>query len=53
MYDDLPVNKDFFHRDGYSGTYTQSLTSQLDLKLIGAYYQGHGQQFINFAETRR
>jgi len=51
MYDDLPANKDFFHRDGFSGTYTQSLTSQLDLKLIGAYYQGHGQQFINFSAT--
>jgi len=51
MYNDLPANKDFFHRDGFSGTYTQSLTSQLDLKLIGAYYQGHGQQFINFSET--
>src|ERR1700693_3484009 len=50
MYDDMPVNKDFFHRSGYSATYTQSLTSQLDLKLVGAYYEGHGQQFINFAE---
>jgi iron complex outermembrane receptor protein len=50
-YDDLPANKDFFHRDGVSATYTQSLTSQLDLKLVGAYYQGHGQQFINFSET--
>jgi iron complex outermembrane receptor protein len=51
MYDDLPANKDFFHRDGFSGTYTQNLTSQLDLKLVGAYYEGHGQQFINFSET--
>jgi iron complex outermembrane receptor protein len=50
MYDDMPVNKDFFHRSGYSATYTQSLTSQLDLKLVGAYYEGHGQQFINFSE---
>jgi iron complex outermembrane receptor protein len=50
MYDDMPVNKDFFHRSGYSGTYTQSLTSQLDLKLVGAYREGHGQQFINFTE---
>ena len=48
MYDDMPVNRDFFHRDGYSGTYTQSLTSQLDLKVVAAYYQGNGQQFINF-----
>jgi len=48
MYDDMPVDKDFFHRDGYSATYTQSLTSQLDLKVVGAYYEGHGQQFISF-----
>jgi iron complex outermembrane recepter protein len=49
MYDDMPVDKDFFHRNGYSATYTQKLTSQLDLKIVGAYYEGHGQQFINFA----
>ncbi|MDE2137815.1 MAG: TonB-dependent receptor [Gammaproteobacteria bacterium] len=48
MYDAMPVNKDFFHRDGYSATYTQSLTSALDLKVVGAYYEGHGQQFISF-----
>ncbi|HVP33037.1 MAG TPA: TonB-dependent receptor [Steroidobacteraceae bacterium] len=48
MYNDMPVNRDFFHRNGYSGTYTQSLTSQLDLKVVAAYYQGNGQQFINF-----
>ena len=46
----MPVNQDFFHRNGYSATYTQSLTDQLDLKLVGAYYEGHGQQFIDFAE---
>jgi iron complex outermembrane receptor protein len=51
MYDDMPVGKDYFHRNGFSGTYSQKLTDQLDLKLIGAYYQGHGQQFINFSET--
>jgi iron complex outermembrane recepter protein len=50
VYNDMPVNRDFFHRDGYSATYTQTLTPQLDLKVVGAYYQGHGQQFINFAE---
>jgi iron complex outermembrane recepter protein len=48
MYNDLPVDRDFFHRMGYSATYTQSLTSALDLKIVGAYYQGHGQQFISF-----
>jgi iron complex outermembrane receptor protein len=51
MYDDMPVGRDYFHRNGFSGTYSQKLTDQLDLKLIGAYYQGHGQQFINFSET--
>lgn len=50
VYSDMPVNRDFFHRDGYSATYTQTLSPQLDLKVVGAYYQGHGQQFINFAE---
>jgi iron complex outermembrane receptor protein len=50
VYNDMPVNRDFFHRDGYSATYTQTLSPQLDLKVVGAYYQGHGQQFINFAE---
>jgi iron complex outermembrane recepter protein len=51
MYDDMPVGKDYFHRSGFSGTYSQKLTDELDLKLIGAYYEGHGQQFINFSET--
>ncbi len=50
VYDDMPVSKDFFHRNGGSATYTQSLTPQLDLKLVGAYYRGQGQQFINFSE---
>jgi iron complex outermembrane recepter protein len=50
VYNDMPVNRDFFHRDGYSATYTQTLTPVLDLKVVGAYYEGHGQQFINFAE---
>jgi iron complex outermembrane receptor protein len=50
MYDDMPVNRDFFHRSGYSATYTQNLTDQLSLKLVGAYREGHGQQFINFSE---
>jgi len=50
-YDNLPANRDFFHRQGFSATYTQSLTSELALKLIGAYYEGHGEQFINFSGT--
>jgi iron complex outermembrane receptor protein len=51
VYDDMPVGRDYFHRNGFSGTYSQKLTDNLDLKLIGAYYQGRGQQFINFSET--
>jgi iron complex outermembrane receptor protein len=47
---DMPVDNDYAHRSGLSGTYTQSLTSQLDLKLIGAYREGHAQQFIDFEE---
>ncbi len=50
-YNNLPAGRDFFHRQGFSGTYTQNLTSELSLKLIGAYYEGHGQQFINFSGT--
>jgi len=51
MYTDMPVDRDYFHRSGYSATYTQSLTKELDLKVVGAYYEGRGQQFINFSET--
>jgi iron complex outermembrane receptor protein len=47
---DMPVNRDYSHRSGFSGTYTQSLTDQLDLKLVGAYVKGHSQQFIDFEE---
>ena len=47
---DMPVDKDFFHRSGTSATYTQSLTDRLDFKLVGAYREGHGQQFIDFEE---
>ena len=51
MYDDMPVSKDYFHRNGFSGTYTQKLAPDLALKVIAAYYRGRGRQFINFAET--
>ena len=47
---DMPVDKDFSYRSGLSATYTQSLTSQLDLKLVGAYGEGHSRQFIDFEE---
>jgi iron complex outermembrane receptor protein len=50
MYDDMPVNRDFSHRSGESATYTQNLTDQLALKVVGGYIEGRSQQFINFAE---
>jgi len=47
---DMPVNHDFFYRSGLAATFTQGLGSGLDLKLVGAYNEGHGQQFIDFEE---
>ncbi len=50
MRTDMPVENDYTHRSGESATYTQSLTDQLGLKVVGAYIEGRSQQFINFAE---
>jgi iron complex outermembrane recepter protein len=47
---DMPVDRDYTHRSGESATYTQSLTDQLALKIVGAYGQGRSQQFIDFEE---
>src|SRR6202046_3545454 len=47
---DMPVDKDYSDRSGASATYTQSLTDQLGLKLVGAYIHGRSQQFIDFEE---
>ena len=47
---DMPVNDDYAHRSNLSATYTQKLSPELDLKLVGAYGEGHAQQFIDFAE---
>ena len=47
---DMPVNNDYSHRSGESATYTQGLTDQLSLKVVGAYMQGRSQQFIDFEE---
>ena len=47
---DMPVNRDRFLTGGGSVTYTQDLTSRLALKLVGAYRQGDGRQFIDFEE---
>jgi iron complex outermembrane receptor protein len=50
MRTDMPVDRDYTHRSGESAIYTQTLTDQLGLKVVGAYIEGHSQQFINFAE---
>jgi len=47
---DMPVENDYAHRSGESAIYTQSLTDQLSLKVIGAYIEGRSQQFIDFEE---
>jgi iron complex outermembrane recepter protein len=47
---DMPVDQDRYFRNGLAATYTQGLTSGLDLKLVGAYRDGHGRQFIDFEE---
>ena len=50
MRTDMPVDNDYTHRSGESATYTQNFNDQLSLKVVGAYVEGHSQQFINFAE---
>ncbi len=47
---DMPVDQDQFETKGVSATYTQSLSDTLDLKIVGAYREGEGQQFIDFEE---
>jgi iron complex outermembrane recepter protein len=47
---DMPVNNDYSHRSGESIIYTQNLTDQLGLKVVGAYGEGRSQQFIDFEE---
>jgi iron complex outermembrane recepter protein len=47
---DMPVNQDRYYRNGLAATYTQGLLEGLDLKLVGAYRDGHGRQFIDFDE---
>jgi iron complex outermembrane receptor protein len=46
----MPVDRDRFINKGIAATYTQSLTDALDLKLVGAYREGKGRQFIDFDE---
>jgi iron complex outermembrane receptor protein len=47
---DMPVNQDRYFRNGLAATYTQNLSDALGLKLVGAYREGHGRQFIDFEE---
>jgi iron complex outermembrane recepter protein len=47
---DMPVDRDRFINKGAAATYTQTLTDALDLKLVGAYREGEGRQFIDFDE---
>lgn len=48
---DMPVDRDRFISKGVAATYTQGLTDALDLKLVGAYREGDGRQFIDFEEV--
>ena len=41
---------DRFISKGVAATYTQGLSDALDLKLVGAYREGDGRQFIDFEE---
>ena len=47
---DMPVDQDRFISKGIAATYTQGLTDEHDLKLVGAYREGDGRQFIDFEE---
>lgn len=47
---DMPVDKDKFTTKGFAATYTQGLGDSLDLKIVGAYREGEGRQFIDFDE---
>jgi iron complex outermembrane receptor protein len=47
---DMPVDNDYSHRSGASAVYTQNLTDELSMKIIGAYIHGKSQQFIDFEE---
>jgi iron complex outermembrane recepter protein len=47
---DMPVDEDRYFRNGLSATYTQGVAPGVDLKLVGAYRDGHGRQFIDFEE---
>ena len=46
----MPVDRDRFISKGAAATYTQGLSDAFDLKLVGAYREGDGRQFIDFEE---
>ena len=47
---DMPVDRDEFETKGVAATFTQGLSDTLDLKIVGAYREGEGRQFIDFEE---
>jgi iron complex outermembrane receptor protein len=47
---DMPVDKDRYIAKGVSATYSQGLGGAFGLKVIGAYREGEGRQFIDFDE---
>src|SRR5262245_55721245 len=47
---DMPVDQDRFITNGVAATYTQALSDTLGLKIVGAYREGDGRQFIDFDE---
>ncbi|HYX73081.1 MAG TPA: TonB-dependent receptor [Steroidobacteraceae bacterium] len=47
---DMPVNQDRYIRNGEYASYTQDLAPNLGLKIVGAYIEGDGRQFIDFEE---
>ncbi len=47
---DMPVDQDRYYRNGIAATYTQAVNDALGMKLVGAYREGHGRQFIDFEE---
>jgi iron complex outermembrane recepter protein len=47
---DMPVDQDQFEAKGVAATFTQGLGEALSLKVVGAYREGEGNQFIDFDE---
>jgi iron complex outermembrane receptor protein len=47
---DMPVDRDSFETKGVAATFTQGFGDTLELKVVGAYREGEGNQFIDFDE---